>query len=220
MAQVGVLDEKRYGRLLGKHRPRLIQHDEEFDRLSAELESLDAIEESRELDAEEHELQALLAQLCTEYEDRTVPPPVATPLEVVRFLMDQNGLRPVDLVDVFGSRAVTSQVLSGKREISKAHARRLSTASACQSRHSSRRFPVRPPRQAPPPWPGSEAPVRESRQYEPLSEVVEPRRSALFTQWRRHFRAEGPVCVKPAQPSCVITGSRRSALDLRRWEIG
>jgi HTH-type transcriptional regulator/antitoxin HigA len=31
----------------------------------------------------------------------------------------------VDLVDVFGSRAVVSQVLSGKREISKAHARRL-----------------------------------------------------------------------------------------------
>jgi len=104
---------------------KLHQDYEEFDRLSAELESLDAIEESRELDAEEHELQALLAHLCTEYEDRTVPPPASTPLDVVRFLMDQNGLRPVDLVDVFGSRAVTFQVLSGKREISKAHARRL-----------------------------------------------------------------------------------------------
>jgi HTH-type transcriptional regulator/antitoxin HigA len=125
MAQVGILDEKKYGRLLGKHRPRLIQCDDEFDRLSAELEALDAIEEDLALRAEERELQALLAHLCTEYEDRTVEPPASTPLDVLKFLMTQNGLRPVDMVDVFGSRAVTSQVLAGKREISKAHARQL-----------------------------------------------------------------------------------------------
>jgi HTH-type transcriptional regulator/antitoxin HigA len=77
------------------------------------------------LNAEERELQALLAHLCTEYEDRTVPPPDVPPLGVLLYLMEQNELRPVDLVDVFGSRAVVSQVLSGKREISKAHARRL-----------------------------------------------------------------------------------------------
>jgi HTH-type transcriptional regulator/antitoxin HigA len=125
VAQVGVLDEKKYGRLLGKHRPRLIQSQEEFDRLAAELEALDAIEEGHELDAEERELQALLAHLCTEYEDRTVEPPSSTPLEVLKFLMEQNALRPVDMMEVFGSRAVVSQALSGKREISKAHARRL-----------------------------------------------------------------------------------------------
>ena len=83
------------------------------------------MEETRELDAEERELQALLALLCTEYEDRIVPPPSSTPPEVVRFLMVQNALRPMDMLDVFGSRAVVSQVLCGKRAISKAHARRL-----------------------------------------------------------------------------------------------
>ena len=116
MAQVGVFDERRYGRLLGKYRPRMIQSDEEFDRMAAELEALDATQERRKLDLEERELQALLAHLCTEYEDRMVEPPGSTPLEVVRFLMEQNGLRPVDLLDVFGSRAVASQILSGKRE--------------------------------------------------------------------------------------------------------
>ena len=98
----------------------------EFDRLSAELEGLDKIEEKRELDAEECEMQALLSHLCTEYEDRTVGPPASTPLEVLKFLMEQNGLRPVDMVEVFGSRAVTSQVLSGKRELNKEHIKRLS----------------------------------------------------------------------------------------------
>jgi HTH-type transcriptional regulator/antitoxin HigA len=125
MAQLGVLDEKEYGRLLEKHRPRMIQSDEEFARLAAELEALDLAEDVRDLNAEERELQALLAHLCTEYEDRTVPPPDVPPLGVLLYLMEQNELRPVDLVDVFGSRSVVSQVLSGKREISKAHARRL-----------------------------------------------------------------------------------------------
>ena len=125
MAQVGVLDEKKYGRLLGKLRPRMIQSNDEFDRLAEGLQALDALEEERELDLEERELQALLAHLCTEYEDRTVEPPASTPLEVLAFLMEQNSLRPADMLGVFGSRAVASQVLSGKREISKAHARRL-----------------------------------------------------------------------------------------------
>ena len=103
----------------------VLQSDDEFDRLAADLEALDAIQEKRELNAEEQELQALLAHLCTEYEDRTVAPPTSSPLDVLKFLMDQNGLRPADLLEVFGSRPVTSQVLSGQREISKAHARRL-----------------------------------------------------------------------------------------------
>ena len=103
----------------------MIQTNDEFNRMAAELEALDILQETRELDAEESELQALLAHLCTEYEDRTVPPPASSPLDVLKFLMAQNELRPVDLIDVFVSRAVASQVLSGKREISKAHARRL-----------------------------------------------------------------------------------------------
>lgn len=104
---------------------RRIELDEEFERLSARLESLDTLEESRELHAEERELQSLLALLCTEYEDRTVTPPSSTPLEVLRFLMDHNDLISADMLNVFGSRAVASQVMSGKREIGKAHARRL-----------------------------------------------------------------------------------------------
>jgi len=103
----------------------LIQTDHEFDRLAAHLEALDTAQETRGLTPEEREMQSLLAHLCEEYEDRTVEPPASTPLDALKFLMDQNNLRPVDLLDVFGSRAVASQVLSGKREISKTHARRL-----------------------------------------------------------------------------------------------
>ena len=39
--------------------------------------------------------------------------------------MEQNGLRQVDMISVFGTGSVVSEVLSGKRHISKTHALRL-----------------------------------------------------------------------------------------------
>ena len=45
---------------------------------------------------------------------------------IVRHLMDTKGLRQVDLLDVFGTASVVSEVLSGKRELSKAHIAKLS----------------------------------------------------------------------------------------------
>ena len=40
-------------------------------------------------------------------------------------LMEHKGLRQSDLLPVFGSRSVAADVLNGRREISKAHARKL-----------------------------------------------------------------------------------------------
>ena len=52
--------------------------------------------------------------------------PRAEPLSVLRFLMDQHGLMQKDLVDVFGTPSIVSEVLSGKRELNKEHIQRLS----------------------------------------------------------------------------------------------
>jgi HTH-type transcriptional regulator/antitoxin HigA len=40
--------------------------------------------------------------------------------------MDQHGLKQKDLVDVFGTASIVSEVLSGKRELNKEHIKRLS----------------------------------------------------------------------------------------------
>jgi len=45
--------------------------------------------------------------------------------KTIAFLMQQRGLRQVDLLPVFGSRSVASDVLNGKREPSKDHIRKL-----------------------------------------------------------------------------------------------
>jgi HTH-type transcriptional regulator/antitoxin HigA len=45
---------------------------------------------------------------------------------MLRFLMEQHGLKQKDLVDIFSTPSIVSEVLNGKRELSKEHIRRLS----------------------------------------------------------------------------------------------
>jgi antitoxin component HigA of HigAB toxin-antitoxin module len=42
------------------------------------------------------------------------------------FLMDQPGLKQKDLIDVFGTPSIVSEVMNGKRDLNKAHIERLS----------------------------------------------------------------------------------------------
>ena len=51
--------------------------------------------------------------------------PEVPPLQILQYLMEQRDLRQADLLPIFGSRSVTSEVINGKREFSKAHIRRL-----------------------------------------------------------------------------------------------
>jgi HTH-type transcriptional regulator / antitoxin HigA len=79
-------------------------------------------------DRESHPLAGLLdvvTMFVRDYEEREVEIPEASPAAVLRFLMDQRGLRQVDLADVFGSQSNVSEVLSGKREINARQARAL-----------------------------------------------------------------------------------------------
>jgi len=116
------LSPRKYGSLLAQALPKVIETDEELKRLAGVLEDLDTSD--RPLTREEVALQSLLAQLIQDYDDRIDLPDVP-PLKMLQFLMEQRGLRQADLVPVFGSRSVASNVLNGKRELSKAHIRGL-----------------------------------------------------------------------------------------------
>ncbi len=52
--------------------------------------------------------------------------PRATPLQALSFLMEQHSLKQKDLLDIFGARSIVSEVISGKRELTKEQIRRLS----------------------------------------------------------------------------------------------
>ena len=118
-----VINPARYKRLLSKAMPVVIETEEENDRMLAEVEKLMAKGES--LSPEEDALLRLMVTLIQDFEERFYQPREATPLEILRHLMDARDLRQSDLVKVFGSKGITSEVINGKRGISKSQAKAL-----------------------------------------------------------------------------------------------
>lgn len=67
----------------------------------------------------------LLVLLIENYEEERYPMPEVSPHEMVQHLMEARGLRRTDLIEVLGSKGVVSEVVRGKRKISKAQAKSL-----------------------------------------------------------------------------------------------
>ena len=59
----------------------------------------------------------LLAALIEDYERYNFPSSLPNPIEAIRFRMEQQGLKPIDLEPFIGSRGRVSEVLSGKRSL-------------------------------------------------------------------------------------------------------
>ena len=120
---MAALTETVYGALLSQTRPRVIKTEAENERAIAELEALDTL--GRPLTSEEEALGELLTMLIVQFEDVHYPLGHASPLDALRDFMEVRNLRQRDLIPVFGASSVVSNVLNGKRSISKAHARKL-----------------------------------------------------------------------------------------------
>ena len=59
----------------------------------------------------------ILVTLVEVYERRRYEIPSANPIAVIKFVMEQNGLRDKDLVPYIGHSGRVSEVLSGKRKL-------------------------------------------------------------------------------------------------------
>ncbi|MGB7552838.1 MAG: hypothetical protein WBM04_00580, partial [Candidatus Korobacteraceae bacterium] len=82
--------------------PHVIHSDKELEAYTAAPFQLTALEKPSAAEAEAIELLTLLVE---RYEQEHYPIPAADPVSVVRFLMEQQGLKQRDLVPQFGSRA-------------------------------------------------------------------------------------------------------------------
>lgn len=111
-----------YAALLSQNLPRVIRTEEENDNY---IRILEEMERRGNLDEDEKEFAELLTVLIERFEDAHYQLRPATPLEIVAELMEANDLRQKDLVDVFGTESVVSEVLNGKRELNKDHIKRL-----------------------------------------------------------------------------------------------
>ncbi len=68
----------------------------------------------------------VLGVLIEQYEDEHYPIDDADPIEVIKFMMDQQNLKKKDLIPYIGSASKVTEVLNGKRNLSLSMIRRLS----------------------------------------------------------------------------------------------
>ncbi|MEX2260540.1 MAG: hypothetical protein WD696_01240 [Bryobacteraceae bacterium] len=123
-AAIEDLDIKRYSKLVARAAPRVIKTEEENERMLAIVESLMAKGEDK-LTPEEDVLLELLTGLIHNFESKAYPSQRSEPHEMLAFLLEQRGLRPSDLWPVIGSKSRVSEILAGKRSISKEQAKKL-----------------------------------------------------------------------------------------------
>ncbi len=113
-----VLNDIAYARKFGEYPIHPIHNDADNDRAIAQLERLSSIEERS---AEENALTEILLTLIEAYEARYVPKPVS-PLDTLRELMAAHDLKSKDIAELIGSKGNASDILHGKRKISRAMA--------------------------------------------------------------------------------------------------
>ena len=90
------------------------------------LSVLDALAGQDRPTSEEEKYAEILMTLIEAYEEEHHPVPDASAVDVLRTLMEANNLRQKDLVSIFGSESVVSEVLHKKRDLNKSHIEKLS----------------------------------------------------------------------------------------------
>jgi HTH-type transcriptional regulator / antitoxin HigA len=110
-------DQATYKSLLTEVVPKVIETEEEYDRALAIAERLTF---AKNLTLEEKAMYKLLVTLIEAYEAENYPMDDSAPHEILQHLMESSGTRQVDLVGIIGSSGVVSEVVQGKRSISKA----------------------------------------------------------------------------------------------------
>ena len=124
MSTAPTIDRKKYTRLANRVVVKAIETEEEYDRMVAAVEHLMDKGEDR-LSPEESALLETMAILVQAYDDRHHPLPPVAPNEMLSYLMESSGRRTKDLLPMFGTRGRVSEILSGKRSISKEQAKKL-----------------------------------------------------------------------------------------------
>jgi HTH-type transcriptional regulator/antitoxin HigA len=111
-----------YAKLLAKSLPRPIRTEAEHERATEMLLELD---ERANLSPKEKALAEVITLLIEDYEEKYHFLPRVSPNESLKALMHEHGLKHKDNWPVLGNKGAATEVLSGRRSISKSQARRL-----------------------------------------------------------------------------------------------
>jgi HTH-type transcriptional regulator/antitoxin HigA len=121
-ANTAILDNKKYARLLARTLPVVIETDEENERMLTEVNKLMG---KNPLTPEESKLFDLMVRLIEDFEEKAYPMGDVSPHRMLQHLMEARDLSQADLLPIFGGRGRVSEVVNGKRGISKEQAKKL-----------------------------------------------------------------------------------------------
>jgi len=99
---------------------KVIKSEKEYEQA---LKSLELVFDETERSLAEY--AETLAILIESYEEGHFPIKHATGVEVLKFLMEQNGLKQKDLVRALGSKSTVSEILNGRRPLNLNHIKKL-----------------------------------------------------------------------------------------------
>ncbi len=111
------LDDAKYAAVLTEYKPRPIHTAEENRRATDVLEHLHANEA---LTPEQEALAEILTTLIEKFEEERYALNAASPVDILRELLQANDLEQKDLAELIHSKGIASEILSGKRRISRA----------------------------------------------------------------------------------------------------
>ncbi|MBD2481665.1 type II toxin-antitoxin system HigA family antitoxin [Planktothrix sp. FACHB-1365] len=111
-----------YIKLLANFPPRPITSEAELE-LTQTI--IDKLLDKGKLSQDEKDYLNVLGALVYEYEQQQEPIPDIYGVELLKSLIEDNGLRQKDLVSIFKTESIVSDVLNGKRELTKRHIEEL-----------------------------------------------------------------------------------------------
>jgi HTH-type transcriptional regulator/antitoxin HigA len=113
-----------YAALLSSTLPAVVRSEAENERCIRRLEELDR--KGGRMSAAERRMAELLTLLIEDFEEKHYALKASSPVDVLQELMQANNLKQQDLIDVFGTPSIVSEVLNGKRQFTTEHIRRIS----------------------------------------------------------------------------------------------
>lgn len=125
MTMPNSMDDETYLTMVKTFPLQRIRDDAELDASIAVIDSL--LDMLPNLTMGEQEYLDALGQLVEAYENEHVQLPEARGVDVLLHLMEENDLKQVDLVPIFGTKSIVSEVLNGKRRLTVGHVRELSS---------------------------------------------------------------------------------------------
>ena len=116
------LDTATYSQLLVEFQPKVITTEAEYER---NLEIVEKLMACKNRTPEQTAILQLLVTLIEEFENKHYPIEQAPPHAVLQHLMEAREIKQADLVGIVGSKGVVSEIVNGKRTISKTQAKVL-----------------------------------------------------------------------------------------------